>query len=205
MLLVNRHLPLKIVKHIFRHLIFTSFLIVIITNLYGCSAQSQVLTNVAQAKPTDLSPTPTPANSKVLSTQRDTFPFEIKGVGIGASYQIVLRQLGKPLSSRKGGTNPCGGTKQVMRYSGLTITLDESEDEQSDVILIEVTSPKWEVASRISVGKSLEEVRAKFGQPDDATAKSDLEILAYFDGDGAVNFYFRKKKLVKITRDLNLC
>ncbi len=191
----------------FRHFIFTSFLLVFVASFFGCSAQSQNLTNVVQTENAKPSPTlsPLPANTEVSNTPRDTFPFKIKGVGIGASYQEVLRQLGKPLSNRKGGTNPCGGTKQVLRYSGLTITLDEGEDRQNIVVLIEVTSSKWEIASGISVGASSEDVQAKFGQPDDTTTESGLEVLRYFDGDGAVDFYFRNKKLVKVNRDLNLC
>ena len=140
-----------------------------------------------------------------MTISAQTIDFEVKGVGIGASYQTVLRQLGKPLSSRKGGTNPCGGTKLTLRYSGLTISLDEDADRQNTVILIEVISPKWEVVSGISVGASLEDVQAKFGQPDDTATKSGSKILTYFDGDGAVTFYFRNKKLVKVNRDLNLC
>ena len=198
---------MKFVKDIFRHFIFTSFLLVFVASFFGCSAQSQNLTNVVQTENAKPSPTPSPilANAKVSNTPRDTFPFEIKGVAIGTSYQTVLRQLGKPLSNRKGGTNPCGGTKQVLRYSGLTITFDEGEDKENIVVLIEVSSSKWEVASGISVGASSEEVQAKFGQPDDTKSESGLEVLSYFDGDGAVDFYFRNKKLVKVTRDLNLC
>lgn len=134
-----------------------------------------------------------------------TIDFDVKGVGLGTPYQTVLRQLGKPLSSRKGRTNPCGGAKQVLRYSGLIITLDESEDKQSNVVLIEVTSPKWEIASGIGVGVSLKDVRGKFGQPNDTTTKSGSGTLIYLDGDGAVTFYFRNKKLVKVIRDENLC
>jgi hypothetical protein len=134
-----------------------------------------------------------------------TIDLKVKGVDIGASYQTVLRQLGKPLSNRKGGTNPCGGTKQVLRYSGLKITLDEDEDKQNIVVLIEVTSPKWEVASGVSIGASLENVRAKFSQSHDLSKESGFDVLTYSDGDGALTFYFRNKKLVKVTRDLNLC
>ncbi len=176
-------------------------------SFFGCSAQSQSPTNAAQTKPTNSSPTPSPipVKTEVSNTPRDTFPFEVKGVAIGTSYQTVLSQLGKPLSNRKRGTNPCGGTKQVLRYSGLTVTLDEGEDKQNIVVIIEVTSPKWEIASGISVDASLEDVQTKFGQPDDTATKSGSETLTYFDGDGAVTFFFRNKKLVKVNRDLNLC
>ena len=141
--------------------------------------------------------------STVSSAQ--TIDFNVKGIGIGTSYQTALRQFGKPLSNRKSGTNPCGGTKQTLRYSGLTITLDEGEDRQNIIVLIEVTSPKWEVASGIGVGASLKDMRAKFGQSGELSKELGFNVLTYFDGDGTANFYFRNKKLVKVNRDLNLC
>ena len=201
------HLPVKFVKHIFRHFIFILFLLVFVASFFGCSAQSQNLTNVVQTQTTKPSPTPLPLPNNTNSSE-DLPPITflvIKGVSLGTSYQTVIRQLGKPLSSKKGGTNPCGGTKQVLRYSGLTITLDEDEDRQNIVVLIEITSPKWEVTSGINTSASLEDVRAKFGQSDEPITESGLEILTYGDGDGYVKFYFRNKKLVKVERNLNLC
>jgi hypothetical protein len=135
-----------------------------------------------------------------------TIKLEIKGVDIGASYQTVLRQIGKPLSSRKGGTNPCGGTKLTLRYSGLVIKLDPDADEQNFIVVeIETNSPKWEVASGISVGASLADVQTKFVQTDKPTKERGLEKLSYFVTDGYANFYFRNKKLVKVNWELNLC
>jgi hypothetical protein len=130
---------------------------------------------------------------------------KVKEVGIGATYQTVISQLGKPASSKKSGTNPCGGKKTVMDYPGLSLTLDEDEEMQNIVIFIEATSPKWEVAPGITVGANLENVRMKFGKPSTETTKSSSNVLTYFDGDGAATFYFRNKKLVRITKDLNLC
>ncbi len=135
-----------------------------------------------------------------------TIDLKVKGVDVGASHQTVLQQLGKPLSSRKGGTNPCGSTKQVLRYSGLKITLDEDADERNyTVVEIEVTSPKWEVASEISVGATLADVQTKFAQTEAPTKEKGLENLSYFVTDGYANFYFRNKKLVKVNWELNLC
>jgi hypothetical protein len=61
-------------------------------SFFGCSAQSQSPTNAAQTKPTNSSPTPSPipVKTEVSNTPRDTFPFEVKGVAIGTSYQTVL-------------------------------------------------------------------------------------------------------------------
>jgi len=136
-----------------------------------------------------------------------TIDLEVKGVDVSASYQTVLRQLGKPLSSRKGGTNPCGNTKLTLRYSGLTITLDDDDGDGRNfsVVAIEVTSPKWEVAPGISVGASLADVQAKFAQTEKPTKERGLENLSYFVAEGYANFYFRNKKLVKVIWEFNLC
>lgn len=134
-----------------------------------------------------------------------TIEFKIKDVGIGTPYKNVLRQLGKPLSDKKGGENPCGGAKRILRYSGLKITLDESENKQNIVVLIEVTSARWELSTRIKVGATLNNVQNKFNESGELTKESGFDVLTYLDGDGAVTFYFRNKKLVKIIRDLNLC
>ena len=142
--------------------------------------------------------------SPIVSSAQ-TIDFKVRGVGLGTSYKEVLRRLGKPMSNKKGGTNSCGGEMQVLRYSGLTITLDENEDKQNAVIFIEVASPKWKINSGGSVGASLKSVLAKFGQPDTTKIKSGLNALVYLDGDGSVTFYFRNKKLVKAVREENLC
>lgn len=135
-----------------------------------------------------------------------TINLKVKGVDIGAKYQTVLRQLGKPLSSRKGGTNSCGNTNLVLRYSGLTITFDDDGDGQNFIVVfIEITSPEWKVAPGISVGASLTDVQRKFGQTEKPTKEKGLENLSYFVTDGYANFYFRNKKLVKVNWELNLC
>ena len=139
------------------------------------------------------------------SAAAQSVDFKIKGVGIGTSYQMVLGRLGEPLTNTKSGTNPCGGKRRMIHYSGLTIKFDEDESKQNIVIFIEVTSPKWEISPGISVGSSLRTVRTKFGRPNELLKRSGFDTVTYLDGDGAVTFYFRNKKLVKATRDLNLC
>lgn len=194
-------------KHAFRNFIFTSLLLILVASFSGCSVQSQDVTNVVQTETAKPSPTssPFPNNTNPFEEPPIT-QFNVKGIGIGASYETVLRQFGKPLSSKKGKTDSCSESiKTILRYDGLTITFDEDEDEQNIVVIIEVTSPKWEVAPGVSVGASLEDVRAKFGQSNEVSKKSGFDVLTYFDGDGAANFYFWNNKLVKVNRDLNLC
>ena len=197
----------EIVKHIIRHFIFAFFLLLSVASFCGCSAQSQNSTNAVQSENTKPSPTssPIPNNTKLADDLPQTIKLEVKGVDIGTSYQDVLSQLGKPLSSKKRGTNPCGGAKLTLRYSDLTVNLDPDADEQNFiVVLIEVTSPKWEV-SGISIGASLEEARAKFGKSSELRKENGLNYVSYFVTDGYANFYFRNNKLVKVNWELNLC
>jgi hypothetical protein len=195
------------VKHIIQHFIFAFFLLLGVASFCGCFAQSQNSTNVVQSETTKPSPTqsPLPTNTKPADDLPEMIKLQIKGVDIGTSYEEVFRRLGKPLSSRKRGTNPCGGTKLTLRYSGLTVNLDPDADEQNFIVVfVEVTSPEWEV-SGIRIGASLEDVRAKFGKSSELRKESRLETIGYFAGDGYADFYFRKNKLVKVSWELNLC
>ena len=195
-------------KSIIQHCIFAFFLLFGIASFCGCFAQSQNSTNVIQSETTKPSPTPSlrPANTKPVDDLPEMIKLQIKGVNIENSYyEDVLRQFGKPLSSKKRGTNPCGGTKLTLRYPGLTISLDPDENEQKFfVVFAEITSPEWEV-SGIRIEASLEDVRAKFGKSSELIKESKLETIWYYAGDGGANFYFRKNKLVKITWEMNLC
>ena len=151
-------------------------------------------------------PSPSSINTKPADDSPEMIKLQIKGIYIENSYyKDVLRQFGKPLSSKKRGTNPCGGTKLTLRYPGLIINLDPDENEQNFfVVFAEITSPEWEV-SGIRIGASLEDVQAKFGKSSELSKESGLETIWYYAGDGGADFYFRKNKLVKITWEMNLC
>jgi len=195
-------------KSIIQHFVFAFFFLFAIASFCGCFAQSQNPANVAQPEATKPSPKPSPLPTNTKSTEDlpEMIKLQIKGVNIENSYyEDVLRQFGKPLSSKKRGTNPCGGTKLTLRYPGLTVSLDPDENEQNFfVVFAEVTSPEWEV-SGIRIGASLEDVRAKFGKSSELRKESKLETIWYYAGDGGADFYFRKNKLVKITWEMNLC
>ena len=195
-------------KSVIQHFIFAFFLLFGVASFCSCFAQSQNPINVAQPGTTKSSPSPSPlpTNTKPADDLPDMIKLQIKGIHIENSYyKDVLRQFGKPLSSKKRGTNPCGGTKLTLRYPGLTVNLDPNENEQNFfVVFAEITSPEWEV-SGIRIGASLEEVRAKFGKSSELSKESGLETIWYYAGDGGADFYFRKNKLVKITWEMNLC
>ncbi|MDQ3800059.1 MAG: hypothetical protein M3384_11440 [Acidobacteriota bacterium] len=130
----------------------------------------------------------------------------VRGIGIGATYPQVTRRFGKPMSSSEGGENPCGGKKLVLRYPGLVFTLDgETSLRYFTVVAIEVTSPKYPVASTIGVGASLAKVRSKLGRKNELTKEAGGQKLSYPVRDGFADFHFRKNKLVKTVWEMNLC
>ena len=137
---------------------------------------------------------------------QNTVSLKVKGIDIGATYVKVIRQFGKPLSSRHKGENPCGGKKLVLRYPGVVFTLDgETSLRYYTVVAVEVTSPKYFVTPTIGVGASLAKVRAKLGRNGTLAKEGGGQKLSYFITDGYANLYFRKNKLVKTVWEMNLC
>ena len=136
---------------------------------------------------------------------------KIKGVSLFTSYSIVIRQLGKPLQRKQGKSfySECSESRETtltLRYSGLVIGLSgDGKGRNFEVHSIEVTSSKWSAASGISVGASLKDVLAKFGQPVRKENESGLQRFYYYHGDGGAAFFFRANKLVKIALGYNSC
>ncbi len=133
----------------------------------------------------------------------------INGVGLGTKEATVLRKLGKPSSSKKGGIVPCsdGSALLTLRYPGLVIELARDEDEQDfSVFTMRVTSPKWTL-SGINVGANINDVQTKFGQPYHKTKESKLLGLHYNTkgNGGAASFYFQDNKLVGVDWEINFC
>lgn len=137
----------------------------------------------------------------------------VNGIGSGTSYSTVIRKLGKPRRSKTEKINAslaCSGsaeTRLILVYTGLEITLlGDGRGRNLSVYSIDVTSQKW-IASGISVGASIKEVQAKFGEPNSTAEKSGETILNYVTKAnlGGVNFYFRNNKLIKVTMTETLC
>lgn len=149
-------------------------------------------------------PTPTASNQTNASEQiLNTVRNEVNGIGIGSSYKELTERFGKAFSEKKGGENPCGGTKTVLEYKGIAFTMDDSL-ESNIVVLIEIISPDWIIAPGVRTGMTLEQVRTKMGR--DGMHKSDeVESLVYADGDGYLDFQLAGGTVAKITRELNLC
>ena len=145
-------------------------------------------------------PTPNPTD-QYLNRARN----EVNGVGIGTAYAEVLERFGKPVSIKTKGENPCGGRKTQVRFEGIEFSFDPHEEKKNIVVLIEITSPKWELSPGVRVGNSMDEVRDKMNGTGKHSKDAGFDVLGYGDGDGYLTFYFRDNKLIRITRDLNLC
>ena len=129
---------------------------------------------------------------------------EVNGIAIGSSYGELVERFGKPRSEKKGGKNPCGSSKTVLRYYGIDFTTDD-DGEQNIVVFIDITSPTWEIAPGIRTGFTIEEVRSKMGRNGIVTVEGGVEYLGYADGDGYLHFYLKNGRVTRITRELNMC
>ena len=143
--------------------------------------------------------------SLLAVSAQQTIDLQINGVGIGATEAAVVQKLGKPSSKKKGGIVPCynGDTLLTLRYPGLVLELTEDLSGNFFVFTTTVTSPKWSV-SGINIGANVNEVQKKFGNGK-IMKEEGLEYLSYYITDGYANFVFKKKKLIKIDWELNLC
>ena len=149
--------------------------------------------------------TPTLLNQNNAADQHlNTIQNEVNGIGIGASYKDLTERFGRPHSEKKGGKNPCGGSKTVLRYQGIAFTVDD-DGENNIVVVIEVTSPTWEMVPGVRTGMTLEQIRTKMGRNGMHKNDEEVESLVYADGDGYLDFQFGGGKVVKITRELNMC
>lgn len=130
--------------------------------------------------------------------------FNVKGVKVGTLYKQVIKKLGRPTSTRKGGEYPCeSGPITTLRYPGLKIELIPSHNEKSlFVASMEVTSSKWLISSKIRIGARVEKVMRAFGNIE---LKSDgnRKYLPYYIGDGYAPFYFHRNRLLKAKWELN--
>lgn len=142
-----------------------------------------------------------------LTASAQVIDLQVKDVKIGTPYSEVIKKLGKPLLSKKGGSFPCDTDNSMLtlRYPGLIINLIEAGDGTGFIVAsMKVTSPKWSVASGINVGASLKDVRATFGDSE-IEKESGSQYLSYAMAEGFAKFYFRNNKLIKIAWEFNIC
>lgn len=140
--------------------------------------------------------------------------FRVKGVGLGSSYAVVLRQFGRPLSSKREKVGDyegiCGGsyTSLLLRYQGVEIELmGDLRGRSFQVISMEVTSAKFLLAPGLKIGMTEEEIRSKIGAPFQERTDSGFRILNYVTkgNEGAAGLHIRDGRLVKVQWDYTLC
>ena len=140
--------------------------------------------------------------------------FRIKGVGLGSSYAVVLRQLGRPVSSKREKMDSdfgvCGPAYMSLklRYQGVELELSgDLKGRNFYVISMEVTSPKFLIAPGVKIGITEEETRSKLGAPFQERTEAGFRILNYVTkgNDGTAGLYFRDGRLVKIDWGYTMC
>jgi hypothetical protein len=136
----------------------------------------------------------------------------VKTVEIGTLRKDVLKELGKPISSKKGRHFPCDeeGEVRTLRYQDLVLELIENYNNKKFFVASTIVkSDKWSVMNSrdgkiVKIGEGVEEVKEKFG--DGKLIHDDgLDTIAYPNTDGFAYFYFKNEKLIKIRWEINLC
>jgi len=135
--------------------------------------------------------------------------FNVKNVRLGTNYPEVIKNLGKPLKSRKMKKEICGeDTHLVLDYPGLEIDLAAGEKPDEFIVLeIEITSSKWTIEPMFSIGSSMSAVRAKLGTPWQQDEKQGgIATLNYLTkGNDLADLYFLNDKLTKVRLWINPC
>ncbi len=149
-----------------------------------------------------------------LSAQNKLREFKINGVGSGTAYSTVIKKFGKPKqrkTEKVKASLACSNqneTHLTLNYSGLVIELlGIGKGGDLTVVSIEITSSKWIITPRISVGANMQDVKAKIGQPNEQSGNESETIFYYAPKNyiGIVNFEFQKNKLVRILMKDTLC
>lgn len=141
--------------------------------------------------------------------------FRVKGVGLGSSHAHVLRQFGKPISSKREKVidefEACGPsyTSLRLRYDGAVLELNgDLNGRDFQVVDMEITSSKFLIAPGLRIGMTEAEARSKLGGPPwQETTDAGFRVLSYVTkgNDGGGRLYFRGGRLVKVQWNYVLC
>lgn len=138
----------------------------------------------------------------------------IKGVGLGSSYALVLRQFGRPVSSKREKMDDdfgvCGPayTSLLLSYKGAVVELSgDLRGRDFKVISLEITSPQLLITPGIKIGMTEQEARSKLGEPWQERSESGLRILSYVTkgNDGGAGLHFRNGRLMKVDWSYTPC
>ena len=134
--------------------------------------------------------------------------FHVKNVRLGTAYEDVIKNLGKPLKSKKIKKDYCGeDTHLILHYPGLTIDLTPAvESRDFSVLEIEITSSKWTIGPGISIGGAMPGVRTRLGTPWNQGEEEGFATMHYLTKDNDMaDLYFQKGNLVKVKLWINPC
>ena len=140
--------------------------------------------------------------------------FRVRGIGLGSSYNVVLRQLGRPVSSKREKIvdeyEVCGPsyTSLELSYAGAVIELrGDLRWRNFKVVSLEVTSSQILIAPGIKIGMTEKEVRSILGVPWQERNESRFYILDYVTkgNDGGAALHFVAGRLVKVQWQYTLC
>ena len=135
---------------------------------------------------------------------------KINNVGLGTSYETVVKNLGKPLKSKKARIpEPCGYdedtyTELILSYPGITFELLSDKDGRNiRVISVKFTAgSKWAV-SGLKIGATRKETIDKLGKST-YTDKSGLGYINKGNAGGA-SFNFKNGKLISVEWGYEMC
>jgi hypothetical protein len=134
--------------------------------------------------------------------------FSIKNVRLGTAYDDVIKNLGKPLTSRKIKTEICGeDTHLMLDYQGLKIDLVPGDKPDEFIVLeIEIASSKWLIEPNISIGSDLRTVGQKLGTPWNVAEENGFATNHYLTkGNDMADLYFQNGKLIRVRLWINPC
>lgn len=140
--------------------------------------------------------------------------FRVRGIGLGSSRALVLRQLGRPVSTKLEKNvdkeETCGPPYNLLTlsYEGAVVEfMGDLRSRNFEVISMEVTSPRLLIAPGIRIGMTEKEIRSKLGEPWRVLNESGFQILNYVTkgNDGGAGLYFLKGRLVKVQWQYTLC
>lgn len=139
--------------------------------------------------------------------------FRVKDVALGSTYAVVLRQLGRPVSSKREKMldDTCGPPSTSLRlsYKGAVVELrGDLAGRNFEVVSMEVTSSSLLITPGIKIGMTEEDARSKLGgAPWRVMNESGFRILDYVTqgNDGGARLYFRDRRLVKVHWNYTLC
>lgn len=139
---------------------------------------------------------------------------EVKGVRWNSTYATVTKKLGKPLRTRRStmkAGNECTGEAQTfltLTYRGLEVSvIGDGRGRGMRVYQMLVTDQRW-LASGISVGTDVDDVKRVFGKPDfESTDTDGMTKFLYnaTDESTEVSVEFRNGKVIRISLAESIC